>query len=75
MTSTPGNAEIIDQYPNETVGEHEIDEADTARIQIGVRTGDDATTNFIIIIAVAAGIAVVAIGAYVIKKYFLRRKH
>lgn len=72
MTSTPGNAEIIDQYPNETVGEHEIDEADTARIQIGVRTGDDATTNFIIIIAVAAGIAVVAIGAYVIKKYFLK---
>ena len=71
MTSTPGNAEIIDHEYREGKS-HEIDEADTGRIQIGVATGDDETTNYIIIIAVAGGIALVAIGAYIVKKYFLK---
>ena len=71
MTSTPGNAEIVDQERRE--GKlHEIDEADTGRIQIGVATGEDEKTNYIIIIAVAVGIAVVAIGAYVVKKYIIK---
>lgn len=71
MTSTPGNAEIIDHEYRDGKS-HEIDEADTGRIQIGVATGDDETTNYIIIIAVAGGIALVAIGAYIVKKYFLK---
>lgn len=71
MTSTPGNAEIIDHEHRDGKA-HEIDEADTGRIQIGAATGEDETTNFIIIVAVAIGIAVVAIGTYIIKKYFLK---
>lgn len=71
MTSTPGNAEIIDHEYRDGKS-HEIDEADTGRIQIGVATGDDQSINYIIIIAVAAGIALVAIGAYVVKKYILK---
>lgn len=71
MTSTPGNAEIIDHEYRDGKS-HEIDEADTGRIQIGVATGDDQAINYIIIIAVAAGIALVAIGAYVVKKYILK---
>lgn len=71
MTSTPGNAEIID-HEHRAGREHEIDEADTARIQIGTAAGEDQITNYIIIIAVAAGIALVAIGAFVIKKYIIK---
>lgn len=71
MTSTPGNAEIID-HEHRAGKTHEIDEADTARIQIGTAAGEDQITNYIIIIAVAAGIALVAIGAFVIKKYIIK---
>ena len=49
-----------------------MEEADTGRRRRGVATGDDETTNYIIIIAVAGGIALVAIGAYIVKKYFLK---
>lgn len=71
MTSTPGNAEIIDAERREG-RTHEIDEADTGRIQIGAATGDEETINYIIIIGVAVGIVVVAIGAYIIKKYIIK---
>ena len=71
MTSTPGNAEIIDHEKRDGKT-HEIDEADTGRIQIGVATGEDEATNYIIIIAVSVGLALVAVGAYVIKKYFMK---
>ncbi len=71
MTSTPGNAEIVDAERREG-RTHEIDEADTGRIQIGAATGDEQTINYIIIIGVAVGIVVVAIGAYVIKKYIIK---
>ncbi|MGN1301134.1 MAG: Cna B-type domain-containing protein [Clostridia bacterium] len=71
MTETPGNAEIVDSEYREGKS-HEIDEADTGRIQIGVATGNDQTINYIIIIAVAAGIALVAIGAYIVKKYIIK---
>ena len=71
MTSTPGNAEIIDAERRDG-RTHEIDEADTGRIQIGAATGDEETINYIIIIGVAVGIVVVAIGEYVIKKYIIK---
>lgn len=71
MTSTPGNAEIVDAEQR-TGKSHEIDEADTGRIQVGVATGDDQKTNYIIIIAVAVGIALVAVGAFVVKKYVIK---
>ena len=71
MTSTPGNAEIID-HEYRTGKSHEIDEADTARIQIGAATGEDGKTNYIIIIAVVAGIAIIATGAFVVKKYVIK---
>lgn len=71
LDSTPGNAEIIDHEHREGKT-HEIDEADTGKIQIGAATGNDETTNYIIIIGVAAGLALIAIGAYVVKKYFLK---
>lgn len=71
MRATPGNAEIID-HEHRTGKVHEIDEADTAKIQIGAATGEDEVTNYIIIIAAAAGIALVAIGAFVIKKYIIK---
>ena len=71
MTSTPGNAEIIDS--EKRAGRtHEIDEADTGRIQIGVATGEDNKTNYIIITTVIAGIAIIASGAFVVKKYVIK---
>ena len=71
MTSTPGNAEIVDAERREGKA-HEIDEADTGRIQVGAATGEEENINYIIIIGVALGIVVVAIGAYVIKKYIIK---
>ena len=70
-TSTPGNAEIIDAELRDG-RTHEIDEADTGRIQIGVKTGEDEETNYILITAIAAGIIVIAVGAFVIKKYIIK---
>lgn len=72
MDSTPGNAEIIQAYPNDTVGVHEDDEADTGRIQIGVATGEDQKSNYIIITTVVAGIALIAAGAFAVKKYVIK---
>lgn len=71
-TATPGNAEIIDQYPNETVGKHEKDEADTARIQIGAATGEDGKTNYIIVTAVIVGIVLIAVGSFAVKRYVIK---
>ena len=71
MTSTPGNAEIID-HEHRAGKSHEIDEADTARIQIGAATGEDEIANYIIIIAITAGILVMAAGAFVVKKYVIK---
>lgn len=71
MIMTPGNAEIIDHEHREGKT-HEIDEADTARIQIGAATGENAKTNYIIITAVIAGIVVIAAGAFVVKKYVIK---
>ena len=70
-TSTPGNAEIIDAELREG-RTHEIDEADTGRIQIGVKTGEDEKTNYILITAIAAGILLIAVGAFVTKKYIIK---
>ena len=71
MEMTPGNAEIIDhEYRDGKT--HEIDEADTGRIQLGVATGEDEKTNYIIIISVIAGIALLATGAFVVKKYVIK---
>ena len=72
MTSTPGNAEIIDEYPNDTVGRHEEDEAFAGNVNLKASAGEDRTTNYIIIIAVVVGIAVVAVGAFVVKKYIIK---
>lgn len=71
MTSTPGNAEIIDAEKRDGKS-HEIDEADTGRIQIGVATGEDIQTNYIIIISVISGIALIAVGAYIVKRHLLK---
>lgn len=71
MTSTPGNAEIID-HENREGKTHEIDEADTASIQIGTATGEDEKANYIIIIAVAGALVVMAIGAILVKKYVIK---
>lgn len=71
ITSTPGNAEIID-HEYRAGKTHEIDEADTARIQIGAATGEDEKTNYIIITAVIAGILVIAAGAVIVKKYVIK---
>ncbi len=71
LDSTPGNAEIID-HEHRKGKTHEKDEADTARIQIGVATGEDEKTNYTIIMAVIAGIAVIAAGAFVVKKYVIK---
>lgn len=70
-TSTPGNAEIIDREQRDG-REHEIDEADTGRIQIGVATGADKVTNYIIIISAALGMVLVAVGTVVIKKRLIK---
>lgn len=71
MTSTPGNAEIID-HENREGKTHEIDEADTASIQINARSGEDKETNYIIIIAVAGALVVMAVGAILVKKYVIK---
>lgn len=71
MTSTPGNAEIIDHEHREGKT-HEIDEADTARIQVGAATGEDGTTNYIIITVVIAGVMVIVAGAVLVKKYVIK---
>lgn len=71
MTSTPGNAEIID-HEHRTGRTHEIDEADTARIQIGVSTGEDEKTNYIIAIAVAGALTLMAVGTVLVKKYVIK---
>jgi hypothetical protein len=71
MTSTPGNAEIIEAEKRDGKT-HEKDEADTGRIQIGVATGKDQTTNYIIITTVIVGIALIAVGVFVVKKYVIK---
>ena len=71
MTSTPGNAEIIDSEKREGKT-HEIDEADTGRIQVGVATGDDRQTNYIIIVSIIAGITLAAVGVLAVKKYVIK---
>ena len=71
MTSTPGNAEIIDHEHREEKA-HEIDEADTARIQVGAATGEDGKTNYIMIVAIIAGMLAIAAGAVVVKKYVIK---
>lgn len=71
MTSTPGNAEIID-HENREGKTHEIDEADTASIQIGTATGEDEKANYVIIIAVAGALVVMAVGAILVKKYVIK---
>lgn len=70
-SSTPGNAEIIDAERREGRS-HEIDEADTGRIQIGAATGEDKETNNIMIIAIIAGITLISAGAFVVKKYLIK---
>ena len=72
MSSTPGNAEIVDEYPNENVGAHEIDEAFAGNVNLTASTGEDEQTNYIIIISIIAGIIIVAAGALVVKKYLIK---
>lgn len=71
LTSTPGNAEIVDHEHREG-RTHEIDEADTGRIQVGAATGEDQKTNYIVIITAVTAIVVIAAGAVVVKKFILK---
>ena len=64
----PGNAEIID-HEYRPGWSHETDEADTLRIQIGVATGQDKHTPYIIAIIGLLGVSIIALGIVLTKKY------
>ena len=69
--SSPANAEIIDKELREGRA-HEPDEALAERIQIGAATGEDEKTKTVWIAVITGGIAVIAAGAFVTKKYIIK---
>lgn len=78
VAATPGNAGVVNKLPvndeiKGTVKELEIDEATAEKIQIGQALGEDEQTNYIWLTAIVAGIAVIAIGAFVTKKYIIKK--
>ena len=69
---TPGNAEIINQEYREG-HEHEPDEADTLKVELGVETGQDKQVVYIWITIIAIISAIIGIGTFTIKKYALKK--
>ena len=72
VSITPGNAEIIGhEYRDDK--EHELDEADTLRVEIGVATGQDRKTIFMYLEVITLSVVVLALGTFSIKKYILKK--